>query len=1281
MKNTRSPSRKNSVPNSNNNNNNDNNNSSDRPLNGPETANHVNSDRPVSGHEGSAVGSSQSNANTGSTPTHANGPASASTPGRSSARRPWRDQPNIGKYRLVRTIGRGNFAKVKLAEHVSTGRQVAVKVIDKTQLNRASLLKLFREVKIMKMLNHPNIVRLYEVIESDRHVYLVMEYAPNGEVFDYLVTNGRMKEKEARAKFRQLVSAVEYCHCKNIVHRDLKAENLLLDKDFNIKLADFGFSNFYDGENKLDTFCGSPPYAAPELFQGQKYYGPEVDCWSLGVILYTLVSGSLPFDAQHLKELQSCVIRGKYRVPFYMSTDCELLLRKLLVINPSKRKPLKAIMTDRWLNLGYEDNILQPYVEPPPNYNDPVRLAIMKKMGYQPEEVREELEKQSFNNVTAIYLLLADPKTQLNLPAHSFVRSGRESKTEQSTPSHKSVAEGAEQSAPNLGVLTTDSTPSGASKNSNAENTATNGSVKADVQNNGEKKPSGISWLKQSSSAGPTSSRTGETAVDNVAPGLPRIQLTDVSNNETTNAAHLDNDKSATDAAWIRRNNTFTVKKMRTSGSDTSPPDQSCPLSRAPQFSNIPNHLVSNADSSTLAEPTALVTNSTTAADEDSVVLPRDASTELLNLESDNLKVTAVPEHSNTAPLPAPVVTTLATPYQRKNPTFSCHRPRTKDSGSPVRTAAAPTAAPNVDQSPVVHVDSNFQLNVIDMLNPETRHQFARNCPERSTVAAPSARRIGFPATKQAGGPQLLPISDTKTVADNADSVSSASTMSRADTLNDSSANTLDSDVTHKRTNTPQTPKKTEEFTLPSEVLAIVGNNSSSSGQDYRNSSRMKLPAAIIPAVTSATTPNSATRDPMTQWSMRLRVAGPTEKSRTNEAPPAVAPSVDRNSSAEPSIIASATAPASTPGPNVSNPSTDIMPTLTSAKPYQSSVNKPGQFFRRITSRLSRNYTHGRADEVKQHDEMDTGLGSDHPAVYAAGPLSDISDTQTGVRLATDSSRNGSTGDLISSHHPHPVDPWTDRQRQRRPKSSATSSKHATIAVTSANHDPESHSSGTDARNGYQGESADDNTLTARENEPFIPRLQENRSGRFSSVLTGSLGRRRVPGTDSDLVGGGVTAVSSPRKPSKPRRLHFVYRLRVIGRDPETLLNEIVRVLNQNGISYVHRNEFCLSCTTANQPNPQLPRQSGLPDSTNATVTGGTSTALSAAVGGGEEDEDRLINSDPQNVAHLKWEMEVCRLGKPKSRYGVKFKRVSGDPEAFKQLEQALTHQFNLPST
>ncbi|XP_062368447.1 MAP/microtubule affinity-regulating kinase 4 isoform X3 [Cinclus cinclus] len=285
------------------------------------------------------------------------------------------EPPHVGNYRLLRTIGKGNFAKVKLARHVLTGREVAIKIIDKTQLNPTSLQKLFREVRIMKGLNHPNIVKLFEVIETEKTLYLVMEYASAGEVFDYLVSHGRMKEKEARAKFRQIVSAVHYCHQKNIVHRDLKAENLLLDADANIKIADFGFSNEFSRGSKLDTFCGSPPYAAPELFQGKKYDGPEVDIWSLGVILYTLVSGSLPFDGHNLKELRERVLRGKYRVPFYMSTDCENILRRFLVLNPAKRCTLEQIMKDKWINIGYEGDELTPYTEPQEDFGDTKRIG------------------------------------------------------------------------------------------------------------------------------------------------------------------------------------------------------------------------------------------------------------------------------------------------------------------------------------------------------------------------------------------------------------------------------------------------------------------------------------------------------------------------------------------------------------------------------------------------------------------------------------------------------------------------------------------------------------------------------------------------------------------------------------------------------------------------------------------------------------------------------------------------------------------------------------------
>ncbi|CAI2722783.1 unnamed protein product [Schistosoma spindalis] len=285
-------------------------------------------------------------------------------------------------------------------------------MIDKIKMYKTCRDKLTREVRVIKSINHPNIVQLYEVIETGRYVYLVMEYAKNGEMFEYLLKYNRMNESDARGKFRQILSAVQYCHRKNIVHRDLKAENLLLDHQNNIKLADFGFANHFNATSLLDTFCGSPPYAAPELLNGEKYIGPEVDVWALGVILYLFISGSLPFEASNLKELHRRITQCDYRIPYFMSTKCELIIKRMLEIDPIKRSCLEELMEDPWINIGYEHDPLKPYVEPRENYNDPVRIALMNKLGFSNEDLRETFEKHLFNNIRATYLLLADSETQ-----------------------------------------------------------------------------------------------------------------------------------------------------------------------------------------------------------------------------------------------------------------------------------------------------------------------------------------------------------------------------------------------------------------------------------------------------------------------------------------------------------------------------------------------------------------------------------------------------------------------------------------------------------------------------------------------------------------------------------------------------------------------------------------------------------------------------------------------------------------------------------------------------
>ncbi|KFO86208.1 Serine/threonine-protein kinase SIK2, partial [Buceros rhinoceros silvestris] len=291
--------------------------------------------------------------------------------------------------------------------------QVAIKIIDKSQLDAVNLEKIYREVQIMKMLDHPHIIKLYQVMETKSMLYLVTEFAKNGEIFDYLASHGRLSESEARRKFWQILSAVEYCHGRKIVHRDLKAENLLLDGNMNIKIADFGFGNFYKSGEPLMTWCGSPPYAAPEVFEGQQYEGPQLDIWSMGVVLYVLVCGALPFDGPTLPILRQRVLEGRFRIPYFMSEECEHLIRRMLVLDPTRRLTIAQIKEHKWMLI--EVPAQRPILYPPGEENEPSLgeyneqvLRLMHSLGIDQQKTIESLQNKSYNHFAAIYYLLVE---------------------------------------------------------------------------------------------------------------------------------------------------------------------------------------------------------------------------------------------------------------------------------------------------------------------------------------------------------------------------------------------------------------------------------------------------------------------------------------------------------------------------------------------------------------------------------------------------------------------------------------------------------------------------------------------------------------------------------------------------------------------------------------------------------------------------------------------------------------------------------------------------------
>uniref|UniRef100_A0AAG5D3F8 SNF-related serine/threonine-protein kinase n=1 Tax=Anopheles atroparvus TaxID=41427 RepID=A0AAG5D3F8_ANOAO len=322
-----------------------------------------------------------------------------------------------GLYDLEETLGSGHFAVVKLARHVFTGEKVAVKVIEKTKLDEISRAHLFQEVRCMKLVQHPNVVRLYEVIDTQTKLYLILELGDGGDLYDYIMRHEKgLSEHVAREYFRQIVRAISYCHQLHVVHRDLKPENVVFFEKLGVvKLTDFGFSNKFCPGQKLETSCGSLAYSAPEILLGDSYDAPAVDVWSLGVILFMLVCGHPPFQEANDSETLTMIMDCKYTMPNHVSDGCRNLISRMLVREPEKRATLQQIAQDEWLMEGSADETPEnlPLVSREQVSEEDHSLIIQKMINGKiatKEEILEALDRNEYNHITATYFLLAERK-------------------------------------------------------------------------------------------------------------------------------------------------------------------------------------------------------------------------------------------------------------------------------------------------------------------------------------------------------------------------------------------------------------------------------------------------------------------------------------------------------------------------------------------------------------------------------------------------------------------------------------------------------------------------------------------------------------------------------------------------------------------------------------------------------------------------------------------------------------------------------------------------------
>ncbi|XP_028257339.1 serine/threonine-protein kinase BRSK2-like isoform X4 [Parambassis ranga] len=332
----------------------------------------------------------------------------------------------VGPYRLEKTLGKGQTGLVKLGVHCVTCQKVAIKIVNREKLSESVLMKVEREIAILKLIEHPHVLKLHDVYENKKYLYLVLEHVSGGELFDYLVKKGRLTPKEARKFFRQIISALDFCHSHSICHRDLKPENLLLDEKNNIRIADFGMASLQVGESLLETSCGSPHYACPEVIRGEKYDGRKADAWSCGVILFALLVGALPFDDDNLRNLLEKVKLGVFHMPHFIPPDCQNLLRGMIEVDASKRLTLEQIQKHTWYLAGKN--------EPEPEQPVPRKVAIrmlaaaeeidpdvlesMHSLGCfrDKDKLTKDLLSEDDNQEKMIYFLLLDRKERY--PSH-----------------------------------------------------------------------------------------------------------------------------------------------------------------------------------------------------------------------------------------------------------------------------------------------------------------------------------------------------------------------------------------------------------------------------------------------------------------------------------------------------------------------------------------------------------------------------------------------------------------------------------------------------------------------------------------------------------------------------------------------------------------------------------------------------------------------------------------------------------------------------------------------